>query len=275
MMEKNNVVNSVQQYSKTNVHIKVMNAKTKKVLYQIDGSNRVTKLALMGLVKFTNGEFNSTSPEYNEFYRKYIPRYLAFGTNVSSSNLGSVTSTVTVNDARLLSEIRETDGSSIRQLLPQRNIISNRETDPYIKLIIRAYVPEQMYNNEVIREAGLFTDKDGNNCWARIALPVPIHKTEDIVLDVIWELTFVSMESTNQPYEETGGLKATLFKLITDNIGRIEGQYTPETWKIFSYQLNLAQAVYYYYSATQEVTQDRIDELSKAIEQLQRRKYSS
>lgn len=271
-MEKNNLVNSVQGYFKTNVHIRVINSKTNKLIDQIDGSNRVTKLALMGLVKFTNGEFNSSSPDYNEFYTKYIPRYLALGTNIASTNIGNVTSTVTVNDAKLLSEIRDTDGSSLRQLLPQRNVINNRETDPYIKLIIKAYIPEEMFNNEVIREAGLFTDKDGNNCWARIALPTPIYKTEDIVLDVIWEITFVSMESTNQPYEEAGGLKATLFKLITDNIGRIENQYTPETWKKFSYELNLAQAVYYYYSATTEVIQVRIDEFERAIEQLQRKK---
>lgn len=260
---------SVQAEIKANVYITQRNKRTGRVIKEVIGSNRVTKLALMGLIKFTNGEFNPSSPEYMEFHKKYIPSYLALGTNITTEINEGVSSIVEVNDAKLLSEIVDkSNGSSLRIKLPQRNIINNRYTDPYIKLTIKCYIPETQFNGEVIREAGLFTDSTGNNCWARIALPDPITKTDDSVLDIVWELTFVSMESTSQPYEDSNGLKGQLFKLITDNLGKIENQYTAESWKVFSYELNLSNAVYYYNSAIDEVIQDRITDLTKAIEGL-------
>ena len=272
MSDKIRIPQSSELNGAINVTINVVNKKTNSIIKTVRGHNRVTKLALMGLIRFTNGEFNPSSPDYLEFTRKYIPRYLALGTNLATEINQGVSSMVDVNDSKLLSEIVDkTDGSSLRILLTQRNQISNRYVDPYIRLIIRCYIPETMFNGETIREAGLFTDQTGDNCWARIVLPNEIQKTADIVLDVMWELTFISLESTNQPYEESQGLKGQLYALIVEGLSRIESQYTPESWEIFYKELNLSSAVYYYNSALDSVVKDRIDALTDAIEQLQRR----
>ena len=255
-----------------NVTIRVVNKKTNTIIDTIRKSNRVTKLAIMGLIKFTNGEFNPSSPEYLYFTQKYIPRYLALGTNVATEINQGVSSMVDVNDSKLLAEIVDkTTGDNLRIKLPQRNQIINRYTDPYMKLVIRCYVPEEMFNGEIIREAGLFTDSTGNNCWARIVLPRQISKTEDIVLDVVWELTFISLESTSLPYEESGGSKSQLYNIISEGLSKVESQYTPDSWHTFYKELNLSNAVYYYNSAIEEVIQDRITALSKAIEQLKKK----
>lgn len=264
--------NSNQFSNKVNVTINVVNKKTNSIIKTVRGSNRVTKLALMGLIRFTNGEFNPSSPDYLTFVKKYIPRYLALGTNTATEINQGVSTMVDVNDSKLLSEIVDkVTGDSLRIKLTQRNQISNRYTDPFMKLIIKCYIPETMFNGDTIREAGLFTDETGNNCWARIVLPEPIPKKEDIVLDIMWELTFVSLESTNQPYEESKGLKSQLYNLIAEGSTKIESQYTPESWHIFFKEYNLSNAVYYYNSAIDEVIQDRIDALTEAIEQLTER----
>lgn len=272
-MEKHNLLSRSNQFDiPFNVTIRVVNKKNNTVIDTIRKSNRVTKLALMGLIKFTNGEFNPSSPDFMYLTQKYIPRYLALGTNVATEINEGVSSMVDVNDAKLLSEIVDkVTGDNLRIKLTQRNQIINRYTDPYMKLVIRCYIPETMFNGEIIREAGLFTDSTGNNCWARIVLPKPVSKTEDIVLDVVWELTFISLESTNLPYEESGGLKSQLYNLIAEGLEKVQSQYTPESWHIFYKELNLSSAVYYYNSAVDEVIQDRIDALTKAIEQLQKK----
>lgn len=272
-MEKQNFIARNNQFdTKFNVTIRVINKKTNSVIDTIRKSNRVTKLALMGLIKFTNGEFNPSSPDYMYFMQKYIPRYLALGTNISTEINEGVSSMVDVNDSKLLSEITDrVTGDNLRIKLSQRNQIINRYTDPYIKLVIKCYIPENMFNGEIIREAGLFTDSTGNNCWARIVLPKQISKTEDIVLDIVWELTFISLESTNLPYEESGGLKSQLYNIIAEGLEKIESQYTSDSWHVFFKELNLSNAVYYYNSAIDEIIQDRIDALTKAIEQLEKK----
>lgn len=272
MSNKINIPGDAECSMIANVHINVVNKKTNSIIKTIEGHNRATKLALMGLIRFTNGEFNPSSPDYLEFVRKYIPRYLALGTNIPTEINQGVSSMVDVNDSKLLAEIVDPiNGESQRIKLTQRNQISNRYVDPYIRLIIRCYIPETMFNDNVIKEAGLFTQETGNNCWARIVLPEGINKTKDIVLDVMWELTFVSMESTNQPYEESKGLKSTLYTLIVEGLSKIKSQYTEESWNIFYKELNLSSAVYYYNSALDEVIQERITALTAAIEQLTKR----
>lgn len=172
-----------------NVRICRRDAKTGRIIEKREGKNRVTKLALMGIVRMINGEFNSTTPED---INDYIPKYLALGSNRAGGINPGVTSEVTVNDSKLLDEI------SPRILLTQKNILENRLTNPFIKLTIKVFIPVDMFVGESIGEAGLFAKKTGNNCWARIAFD-PIIKNPNEVFDVTWEITVMSVGTTVYP----------------------------------------------------------------------------
>lgn len=187
-----------------NVRLTKRDAITGKTLQTVEGHNRVTKMALMGLIRFINGEFNDTTPLT---ILDYIPRYLALGSNTAGAINPGVSSEVTVNDSKLLSEI------SPRIKLTQRNIIENRYTNPYIKLTIRVFIPVDQFVGEEIGEAGLFTSESGNNAWARITFE-KMTKEANTVIDITWEITIVSMESSNQPYES---VDKEILKLAIDN----------------------------------------------------------
>lgn len=106
--------------------------------------------------------------------------------------------------------------------MTQRNVITNRYNDPYIKLTIKHYIPVTAYVGESIAEAGLFTDKTGNNAIARITFDRFI-KDEETVIDVTWEITIVSMESENEAYVSID--KQDLKTSIGDALDRIGSNY--------------------------------------------------
>lgn len=106
--------------------------------------------------------------------------------------------------------------------MPQRNTIQNRPTDPYIKLIIRHYLPNELYVGELIGEAGLFSKETGNNLWARIAFP-PILKDEYNILELNWEISVISLESTNDPYTYVN--KIDLRKAMNMALDKIHDNY--------------------------------------------------
>ena len=171
----------------------------------------------MGIAKFLNGEYNKSNPQAT--YYDWIPRYLALGTNLAAYDSGTgVTNIVDINDAKLLNEI------SPRLALPERNIIINKSTQAYVQLVINTYVPEELYNGQTIREAGLFSKATGNNCLFRITFD-DITKTEDIVLEVNWTITIISIDSQNQPYEEVD--KTDLWNSMEMLLHRF-GQVVPE-----------------------------------------------
>ena len=177
-----------------NVHIKRRDKNTWKVLEERHVKNRVTKLALLGIVRFINGEFNETSPDS---ISSYIPRYLALGTNRATSLNPGVTENVTVNDAKLLDEITNDSGDSLRIWIGSREYSKqeSRASDPYVKLTISCYIQSNTYDGYHISEAGLFTEKTGNNCWARVTFD-EITKTEMDVIDITWEITVLSVGTT-------------------------------------------------------------------------------
>lgn len=200
-----------------NVDIKGIDKKTGEVKIHRRGHNRCLKLQLMGIAKFLNGEYNKSNPQAT--YYDWIPRYLALGTNIAAYDSGTgVTSIVDINDAKLLNEI------SPRLALPERNIIINKSTQAYVQLVINTYVPEELYNGQTIREAGLFSKATGNNCLFRITFD-DITKTEDIVLEVNWTITIISIDSQNQPYEEVD--KTDLWNSMEMLLTRF-GQVVPE-----------------------------------------------
>ena len=200
-----------------NVDIKGIDKKTGEIKIHRRGHNRCLKLQLMGLAKFLNGEFNKSNPQAT--YYDWIPRYLALGTNLAEYDSGTgVTSIVDINDAKLLNEI------SPRLALPERNIIINKSTQSYVQLVINTYVPEEMFNGQTIREAGLFSKSTGNNCLFRITFD-DITKTEDIVLEVNWTITIISIDNQNQPYEEVD--KTDLWNSMEMVLNRF-GQLAPD-----------------------------------------------
>lgn len=200
-----------------NVDIKGIDKQTGEIKIHRRGHNRCLKLQLMGIAKFLNGEFNKTNPQ--KTYYDWIPRYLAFGTNIAAYDSGTgVTTLVDINDTKLLNEIGP------RLALTERNTIINKSTQSFVQLVINTYVPEEMYNGQTFREAGLFSRATGNNCLFRITFD-DITKTEDIVLEVNWTITIISIDSENQPYEEVE--KADLWNAMELLLNRF-GEVAPD-----------------------------------------------
>ena len=176
-----------------NVRVRKLDKRTGRELERREGHNRCLKMQLMGITKFLNGEYNNSQPQLE--YYDWIPRYLAVGTNLGSSSSSGVTTEVSINDTKLFHEI------SPRMKLPERNKIINRSTQNYIQLVIVTYLPEELYNDEFIREAGLFSKETGNNCLFRIVFD-EIHKTLDSVIEINWTITVISLESSGAAYSE-------------------------------------------------------------------------
>lgn len=205
------------------------------------GSNRVTKLGIIGIVKFINGEFNDSN---YEILSNYIPKYLAVGTNRPDVSVTGISTEVTVNDSRLLSEI------SPRILITKRNSIENQHTDEYMKLIIKCYIPSDLYVGQTIREAGLFCNSTGNNCWARIGV-TDIYKEEGSVIDVTWEITIISLKSESQPYNNSSSVDKSVLGGYLDSYGNPD-YYTDTSYASFKPIYDISRAVYSYDNATQD-----------------------
>lgn len=199
-----------------NVKITKRDKKTGRVLETRSGHNRCLRMQLMGITKFLNGEFNSTSYLLGE---EWIPRYLGLGTNVATvDSVSNIKTEVQLNDTRLMDEI------SPRLKLPDRNVVVNRTSQSYVQLIITTYLPEEYYNGQTIREAGLFSKPSGNNCLFRIVFD-DITKERDSVVEVTWTISIISIDSQNQPYEEYS--KADLRESINEVIEKTAQLYPP------------------------------------------------
>lgn len=199
-----------------NVNIKKIDKKTGMILETREGHNRCLRMQLMGITKFLNGEFNDTGYLAAQ---DWIPRYLGLGTNTSTVDSKSTIKTeVQLNDTRLLDEI------SPRLKLPDRNVVVNRTSQNYVQLVITTYLPEEYYNGQTIREAGLFSKASGNNCLFRIVFD-DITKERDSVVEVTWTISVISIDSQNEPYEEYS--KADLRESMNLIIERTAELYSP------------------------------------------------
>lgn len=186
-----------------NVYIR-RRTKSGKILEERFAKNRVTRLMLYGIGKFLLGHFNNSSPD--KIY-EYIPRYLALGTNTpgSDASVAGVTTISSVNDTRLLNEIKQlnTTGEtqSVKRIwIAERNMckINTKFSDPFIKVSIKAYISSKNYDGMSIGEAGLFSKEQDNNCLARVCFS-PILKNEGEVLDIQWDITLLSYGETKYP----------------------------------------------------------------------------
>ena len=158
-----------------NVVVTKRNSKTGRVIQQEKGHNKCLKQQLLGIIKFLDGEYNYTTNETEQDYYKWIPRYLGVGTNTATGQQTNVTTTVNINDTRLLNEIGP------RVQLPQRNKIISRNNQNYMQLVIKTYLPNQLFNNQLISEAGLFSESEGN------------------IIEVVWTISVISVSSISNP----------------------------------------------------------------------------
>lgn len=241
-----------------NVCITKRDKKTGRILQQEKGHNRCLKQTLLGIAKFLNGEFNPTQPlsnEQNPSYRledDWIPSYLGVGTNIGSYSSGTsnVTSVVSVNDTKLLSEI------SPRMRLPERNKLISRNEQAYVQLVINTYLPDEEYVGQRIGECGLFAQETGNNCLFRIALAEPILKEQDTIVEVMWTISIVSIDSQNSKYVEVD--KSDLKQILDHLLDKYAG-YTKAGKKvnIDASVADFKDAMYDYYR--KDIDQDGID----------------
>lgn len=231
-----------------NVVVTKKDKRTGRVLQQERGHNRCLKQTLLGIAKYLNGEFNPTQPLYDEQNPSYrleddwIPSWLGVGTNIVGSLSGSsgVNNIVSVNDTKLLNEI------SPRMRLPERNKVIARNEQAYVQLVINTYLPDELYINATIGECGLFAQETGNNCLFRIALAEPIVKEVDTIVEIMWTISIVSIDSQNSPYVEVD--KADLKKIIDQMLDKYAG-YTKAgtTVDIDSSVEDMKNGIYDYY----------------------------
>lgn len=231
-----------------NVHIAKIDKKTGRVLETRDGHNRCLRMQLLGITKFLNGEFNDTSYLLGS---DWIPRYLGLGTNVATvDSVSTIKTEVQLNDTRLMDEI------SPRLKLPDRNVVINRTSQNYIQLVITTYLPEEYYNGQTIREAGLFSKASGNNCLFRIVFD-GITKERDSVVEVTWTISIISIDSQNQPYEEYS--KADLRESINEVIEKTAELYPPYADIVSDFEDAIYECI------RTDSTQESIDKATKLM----------
>ena len=164
-----------------NVCVKEIDKITHKVYNEIKGSNRATRNALYGIIKFINGEFNPSISDYINSVNKFIPRYVA---------LGKGSSAVTVNDSSLGNEYL-VNSQPYRIRINDSEVVNNRN-NPYMKLITKTYISDDYFDNNEFTELGLFSTEKSQSCWARVVMDRPFKKLDTTVLEITWEITIIS-----------------------------------------------------------------------------------
>lgn len=164
--------------------------------------NRVLKeYGLYSYCRFILGSFNNGSLWD---WKQYVPKYLAVGTNKAPLTGAPGTDTaVQITDISLFHEIDDcaVTGEPIennRIKLNRANYIEDNEDDPYIKIQFEAYIPEDRFVNCEIGEMALMTMPTGWNAYARITGFPEIKKIPNTVIQVIWEITIISIESSDR-----------------------------------------------------------------------------
>lgn len=246
-----------------NVQVTKKDKKTGRILQQEKGHNRCLKQTLLGIAKYLNGEFNPSQPlseQNNPSYRlewDWIPSYLGVGTNIiGTTPVAGITSEVNVNDTRLLNEI------SPRVPLPERNKLIARAEQSFVQLIINTYLPDEYYVGETIREAGLFANETGNNCLFRIALKEGIKKEVDTIVEVMWIISIVSIDSGNSKYVEID--KSDLRQAMNSLLDKYEELTANGTQKDISKSVaDFKDAIYDFYR--DDIDQSGVDLMTETL----------
>lgn len=157
--------------------------------------------ALYSYVRFILGSFNNGAIFD---YKQYVPKYLAVGSNKAPLNGAPGTSTaVQISDISLFHEIDDCDitGEPIennRIKLSRANFIEDDASNPYLKIQFEAYIPEDRFVGQTIGELALMTQSTGWNAYARVTGFPDIIKAKNEIIQIIWEITIISVESSNR-----------------------------------------------------------------------------
>lgn len=190
--------------------------------------NRVLKeYGLYSYCRFILGSFNNGSLWD---WKQYVPKYLAVGTNkVPLTGAPGTDTAVQITDISLFHEIDDcaVTGEPIennRIKLNRANYIEDNEDDPYIKIQFEAYIPEDRFVNCEIGEMALMTMPTGWNAYARITGFEPFIKVPNTVVQIIWEITIISIESFDR---YTALVKKYLLEAIEKGINILD-EYTED-----------------------------------------------
>lgn len=273
-------------FPEINVNIKIRNSITGETIREINEHNRVCRIPLYNILRAINGEFSECDDQtvaINKRYQLYnfIPRYLAFGYGDESNRIDpivkpgeevgtikTVNKDIDVNDTKLENELTYIDEDTKQKVFYPRMKITrakqfeNNYNSPYIKVIIKHFIPMTELVGEWISEAGLFCEETGDNLWARITFD-RFKKDDTMVIDLTWSITIVIIETEEERYNMVD--KLGLKKSIRDSLAWLGTN--PKYSKIAEI-LNRANDAF----ENKDISQSKIDgitlELMDAIQEL-------
>ena len=164
--------------------------------------NRVLKeWGLYSYVRWLLGSFHNGMLVDNG---QFVPKYLAVGTNAAPLTGAPGTDTaVKITDISLFHELDDSSATGEptekhRIKLNRGNYVEDEEQSDWLKIQYEAYIPEDRYVNETIGEMALMTMPTGWNAFARVTGFEPFVKVPHSVIQVIWEITIISVESSER-----------------------------------------------------------------------------
>ena len=201
-MNKNLKIRSGMAIPKVNVSI-LYKSTDGTVIKKTGVKNRILReLGIYSYVRWITGAFNNNASLWDQ--KQYVPKYLAIGSNQPPLNGAPGTSTaVQFSDISLFHEINDVEATGIplernRIKLNRASYISDSDEDDYIKVQYEAYIPEDRFVGETIGEMALMTMPTGWNAFARITGFEPFVKEPNTVVQIIWEISIISVESSNR-----------------------------------------------------------------------------
>lgn len=190
------IANDGQLDIRCNVAVRVINGDTGEEDTRYF-HNRVTKTALMGIIRYIYGDFDKDEATVHQVASSYTPKYLALGgyyAGEQTPSWSTYTPSVGTNITELDHELN--NGDDHRVLISSRQITNNL-TDNFITISFRTYISSEDFKNTVIKEAGLFIGDDGNNCWSKITITPELTKGTHDFLDVLWDVKVSSIGATS------------------------------------------------------------------------------
>lgn len=199
------------------VNVNIIHKETNgKLLRNITAKNLVLKqYGLYSWVNFILGNYyngnteeNFNNPSYNPSLdsRLFVPSYLAVGSNEDPlEGPAGTTTTTQITDTGLYHELPDPSvvgelGSS-RIPLNRATYVEDYPQSNWLKVQYEAYIDENRFVGMTIGELGLMTRDRGNNAFARITSFEPFVKERNTVVQVIWEITIISLDTSNQQYD--------------------------------------------------------------------------
>lgn len=234
---------------------------------------------LYSYVRWLIGSFHNGSLVDNG---QYVPQYLAVGSNTAPLNGAPNTDTaVKITDVSLFHELDDTSvtgepASKNRIPLNRANYIEDVENQNWLKVQYEAYIPEDRFVNETIGELALMTMPTGWNAYARVTGFEPFVKVPNSVVQVIWEITIISVESSERFVPP---IKTYLREAIEKAINVLyQDTEDPEGYEGARLALNaliqpattVGTGLYYLLNENEQITQDAINNyLSKPFNSLE------